>query len=92
MIGALAPDFVKIIILHSDAAVAALLAVPFAWAPIHRLGATLLILAGTLLLAPEYRTRALALFDVGAASHLVLDWLLLTTTGHAFPVFWPFTE
>ena len=93
MIGALAPDFVKIEILFSDAAVATLLGIPFAWSPLHRLGgAALLIHAGTLLLAPEYRTRALTLFAIGVASHFVLDWLLLTATGYAFPVFWPLTD
>ena len=93
MIGALAPDFVKINLLVPDSAVVALLGIPFSWAPLHQLGgAALLILLGSLLLAPEYRTRALALFAIGVASHFLLDWLLLTATGYAFPVFWPLTE
>ena len=53
---------------------------------------TLQILAGTPLLAPEYRTRAFALLAVSVASHVVLDWLLRTATGDAFPVCWPLTE
>ena len=93
MIGALAPDFIKINILISDAAVTALLGIPFSWAPLHQLGgAVLVILLGSLLPAPEYRTRAFALFAIGVATHFVLDWLLLTATGYAFPVFWPLTE
>ena len=68
-------------------------AIPVAWSPLYRLGgATLLIHAGTLLLAPEYRRSAFALFAIGVASHFVLDLLLLTSTGYAFPVFWPLTE
>ena len=93
MIGALAPDFVKFEILLSDAAVATLLGIPFSWSPLPRLGdATLQNLLGSLLLAPEYRTRALALFAVGVASHVGFDWLLHTSTGYAFPVFWSLTE
>ena len=93
MIGALAPDFVKINILISDAAVATLLGIPLTWSLRHRLGgAALLVLLGTLLLVPEYRRSAVALFTLGVASNVVRDWLLLTSTGFAFLVRWPLTE
>ena len=93
MIGPLAPDSVKVNLVVPDAAVAALLGIPISWSPLPRLGdATLQNLLGTLLLAPEYRRIAIALFAIGVVSHFVLDWLLLTSTGYAFPVLWPLTE
>ena len=52
----------------------------------------LVILLGSLLLAPEYRRRALALFFVGSLSHHVLDLLLISTTGYSYAVFWPVME
>ena len=57
-----------------------------------RLGGTVVVLLGSLLIAPEYRRRAIALFVVGALSHHVLDLLLISTTGYSYAVFWPVTE
>ncbi|WP_049890338.1 metal-dependent hydrolase [Natronorubrum sulfidifaciens] len=93
MIGALSPDFVKIELLVPDGLVMALLGVPFSWSPLHTLGGTVLVIClGSLLLAPEYRAQALALFAIGALSHHTLDVLLMTPTGDAYAVFWPLTE
>ena len=92
MIGALSPDFVKINLVLSDAFVEALLGVPFSWSPLHRLGGNaLVILAGSMLVAPEYRRRVLALLAIGALSHHLLDVLLLTQSGYTYAVFWPLT-
>jgi membrane-bound metal-dependent hydrolase YbcI (DUF457 family) len=46
----------------------------------------------TLLLAPEYRKRAFLLLVLGAASHHVLDLLLVDASGYAYPLFWPLSE
>lgn len=93
MIGALAPDFVKIELIVSDWAVESLLGIPFSWSPLHTLGGSVLVIClGTLLLAPRYRKQALVLFAIGMASHHVLDILLLTPTGYSYAVFWPLTE
>lgn len=90
MIGALSPDFAKIELLFPDGFVAALLGVPFSWAPLHTLGGSVLVVClGALLVAPEYRRLAIALLAIGAASHHVLDLLLLTVTGTSYAVFWP---
>lgn len=92
MIGALAPDFVKIELLVSDWLVASTLGVPFSWSPLHTLGGSVLVIClGTLVLAPRYRKRALILFAIGVGSHHVLDVLLLTPTGSSYAVFWPLT-
>ena len=93
MIGALSPDIAKIDLVISSETVSALLGVPFGWSALHTLGGTVIVvLLGSLLVAPEYRTRAIALFFVGAVSHHVLDLLLISTTGYSYAVFWPMTE
>ena len=51
----------------------------------------MVVLLGSLLLAPEYRRRAIALFFVGALSHHVLDLLLISVSGYSYAVFWPVT-
>ncbi|MFP8890764.1 metal-dependent hydrolase [Natrialbaceae archaeon A-CW2] len=93
MIGALLPDLVKINLVVPDSVVAGFLGVPFSWSPIHTLGGTVVvILLGSLILAPEHRTRAIILMAIGAVSHHVLDVALLTSTGYSYAVFWPLTE
>jgi membrane-bound metal-dependent hydrolase YbcI (DUF457 family) len=93
MLGALAPDLVKIEIIFSDWWMQQLLGIPFSWSPLHTLGGTILLgLLTALVLAPEYRRQAFALFLLGAASHHVLDVALITSTGQAYAVFWPFTD
>lgn len=92
MIGALSPDFVKISLIVPETTVQALLGVPFSWSPLHTLGGSVLVvLLGALLVAPEYRTQAIALFAIGAASHHVLDMMLLTVTGYSYALLWPVT-
>jgi membrane-bound metal-dependent hydrolase YbcI (DUF457 family) len=93
MFGALAPDFVKIELFFPDWRMQHLLGIPFSWSPLHTLGGTILLgLLTALVLAPEYRRRAFALFLLGAASHHVLDVVLITSTGQAYAVFWPLTD
>ena len=88
MIGALSPDFVKISLVLPDEAVQPLLAVPFSWSPLHTLGGSVLvILLGSLLLAPEYRRHAIALFLLGALSHHTLDLALVNASGYSDAVF-----
>lgn len=93
MVGALSPDFMKIQLVFPDGFVAWVLGVPFTWSSLHTLvGSALVVCLGSLLVAPAHRKQALALFAVGAASHHVLDVLLLTPTGDAYGVFWPLLE
>lgn len=93
MLGALSPDFVKIVLVVPDAAVEAFLNVPFSWQPLHLLGGNLLVLIlFALLVAPEYRKRVFLLFALGATSHHVLDLLLLKASGYAYSVLWPLTQ
>ena len=93
MIGALSPDFVKINLVVPDELVQAVLGIPFSWSPLHTLGGSVLvILLGSLLLAPEYRRHAILLFLIGALSHHALDLALLNASGYSYAVFWPITE
>ena len=55
-------------------------------------GSILVILLGSLLLAPGYRRHAIALFLLGALSHHALDLALLNASGYSYAVFWPITE
>ena len=95
MAGAFVPDLVKVKLLVPNWEVAAVLGQPFSWDPLHYLGGVVLsVLVGVLVVAPgdRRRVRALALLSLGASSHLVLDSLLRTATGRAFPVFWPLSS
>lgn len=93
MIGALSPDFVKIYLAVPDYLVAASLGIPFSWSPLHTLGGSAIVVClGALLVTPDQRKRAIALFAIGAASHHALDLLLLTATGYSYPAFWPASD
>ncbi|RQG89232.1 metal-dependent hydrolase [Natrarchaeobius halalkaliphilus] len=93
MIGALVPDFKKINLLVSDATVSDLLGIPWGWMAIHTVGGSVvIILLGSMLVAPGHRRRVIALLAIGATSHLFLDLLVITWSGEAFPVLWPVTE
>lgn len=92
MLGALVPDLSKIAIVVPGPRVEALIGIPFEWFAIHMLGGTLVAISiGTLLTTTEHRRRVFMLLALGAASHLLLDALLLKASGHSFAVFWPLT-
>lgn len=93
MVGALSPDLGKVGLVLDDAVIEATLGVPFAWRPLHTVGGNLIVLTIlALIVAPQYRNRAFLLLVIGAASHLILDLMLLTASGYAYPVLWPLTE
>ncbi|MWV40029.1 metal-dependent hydrolase [Natrialba sp. INN-245] len=90
VLGAIAPDVVKINLVVPDAAVATTLGIPFSWDPLHTLGvAVLMAVLCALVLAPQYRAQAIALFLIGAASHHVLDMALVNASGYSYDVLWP---
>ena len=93
MIGAATPDLNRLRLIVHESTIEAAFGVPFDWSALHYLGGNLVVLCiGALLIAPEWRRRAFVLLLLGAASHHVLDLLLLTATGHTYPVLWPLTE
>ena len=93
MIGAASPDLMRIDLVMPAALIEATLGIPFAWRPLHYLGGNLLVLLiGALLIAPQWRKRAFLFLLVGAASHHVLDLLLLSASAYSYPVLWPITE
>jgi len=90
MVGALSPDFRKIAPLLPTTPLELVTGGPISWTPLHTFGGSVLVvLLGSLLIAPEYRRRAVVLTAIGAASHHVLDVALLTATGEAYAVFFP---
>ncbi len=90
MVGALSPDFRKIAPVVPTGPLELVTGSPVSWAPLHTLGGSVLVvLLGSLLVAPDYRRQAVALIAIGAASHHVLDVALLTATGEAYAVFFP---
>jgi hypothetical protein len=92
MLGALVPDLSKIAIVVPGPRVEALIGIPFEWFAIHMLGGTLVAISiGALLTTTEHRRRVFMLLALGAASHLLLDALLLKASGHSFAIFWPLT-
>lgn len=93
MLGALTPDLTKIALVLPSEQIEVLFGVPFDWFALHMLGGNLIIvLLGTLLVAPKYRTRVLALLALGAGSHHILDLLLFNVSGYAYAVLWPLTQ
>lgn len=92
MLGALLPDLTKISIVIDSALVEQFLGIPFDWGAIHRLGGVVVASAiGALLAGPGYRRRVFALLLVGAASHLLLDALLINVSGYSYDLLWPLT-
>jgi hypothetical protein len=93
MVGAVSPDLNRVDLLLPEATVATLLGVPWLWAPLHRLGGSLLVVALGATLVPRRRRRlALAVLAVGAGSHYALDLLLYKPSGLSFVALWPFTD
>ena len=93
MLGALLPDLTKIALVVDDALVEQFLGVPFSWGAIHRLGgATVACAIGAVLAGDGLRTRVFALLMIGAASHLVLDGLLVNVSGYSYSILWPVTN
>ncbi|THE65158.1 metal-dependent hydrolase [Salinadaptatus halalkaliphilus] len=92
MVGAVVPDLAKIDLVLSETTVAATLGIPWNWTALHTLGGSI-VMAGLCALVVDRRHRLLVfgLFLVGALSHHVLDLLLLTWDGRAYPVLWPLT-
>lgn len=93
MAGAFVPDMAKIGLVIPGPTVGAALDLPFSWFGIHTLGGTVVgVLVGVTVVASAERRRVLALLSVGAASHLLADALLVTTTGRSYAVLWPLTR
>lgn len=92
MVGAALPDLNRIGLLLDDAAIEALLGIPFSWSPLHRVGGTVIVIAiGVLLVPRRLRRAALAMLVLGAASHYILDLFLYKPSGLSSPLFWPIT-
>lgn len=90
MVGAVIPDIVKIHLFIGPKTVQSALGVPFSWAPIHRLGGTVL-LAGiaALFFARRVRVRAFGFLLAGATTGFVLDAGLKRANRVTPPYFYP---
>lgn len=92
MLGAVVPDLAKISLVVSSSQVESLFGVPFDWFAIHMFGGTLVaITIGALLTSREHRRRVFLLLALGAASHHLLDALLINASGYSYAIFWPLT-
>ena len=90
MLGALLPDLTKISLVIDDAVVEHALGIPFSWGAIHRLGGVIIACAvGALLAGNDYRKLVFGLLSIGAASHLILDGLLINASGYSYDMLWP---
>ncbi|MCL7418617.1 MAG: metal-dependent hydrolase [Halalkalicoccus sp.] len=93
MMGAMIPDLTKVKLVVPSHRVESVLGVPFDWFALHTLGGSLVsVLIGTVLVPSKYRTRVLSLLALGAASHLLLDALLINPSGYSYALFWPLTD
>lgn len=93
MMGAMIPDMTKIRLVLPSPRVESMLGIPFDWFALHTLGgAVVAVLIGTVLVPQDQRTRVLSLLALGAASHLLLDALLVNPSGHSYAVFWPLSQ
>lgn len=93
LVGAVIPELVKIELLVEARVISNLLIVPFSWEPLQTLGGVVVSLCvGGLIVCRCEQRRVLPLLALGAATHIFLDYLLLSVSGRSFAVFWPFTR
>lgn len=97
MVGAAIPDLVRIRLLIPSHVIEDLLGIPFSWDPIHTLGGSILIvLILTMLFKEDANSegskRLFLVLFAGMVSHLFLDALLITASGHTYAIFWPLTD
>ncbi|MFB6102871.1 MAG: metal-dependent hydrolase [Haloplanus sp.] len=93
MVGGTLPDLNRIGLLVPAEAVEAAFGVPFAWDALGTVGGVAVTVAlGTLLVPPRLRRVTVAMLSLGAASHFLLDYLLLFPSGYTHPYLWPITD
>lgn len=93
MAGAALPDIVRIGLLIDSAAVEHYLNIPFSWTPLHTGGGVMItVLVFASLFEKKTAKRLFLVILVGAASHLILDALLITASGTSYAIFWPLTR
>jgi hypothetical protein len=91
MVGAILPDLTKVSLVVPSEVVEATLGVAFDWFALHTPFGTLLTCGiGALIVEAGYRRRVFGLLVTGAASHFVLDGLLITPSRFSYVLFWPF--
>lgn len=93
MIGAALPDLVRINILINSNRVSQLTGLPFSWTPLHRLGGLLVVIAIiSLMVNIGNKKLTFKLLGIGAATHLFIDALMITSSGYSSAMFWPFLD
>ena len=93
MAGALLPDLVKIrLVLPSDT-VSAMLGIPFNWAPFHKIGGIVAVIAIITVIVPRaMRAATFISLSMGSFEHLLLDSFLYWPDGLASPMLWPISD
>jgi hypothetical protein len=92
MVGGLVPDLNRVGFVVPASAIESLLGVPFDWDALLTVGGvTVVIAVATLIVSPPFRRRTAAMLALGAASHFLLDSLLLFPSGYTHPYLWPVT-
>jgi hypothetical protein len=90
MVGAALPDLNRLGLLVPASTVEAALGVPLSWDAFATVGGVAVVVAvGGLLVPLRLRRPAVATLTLGAASHFVLDHLLLFPSGYTHPYLWP---
>lgn len=93
MVGSTLPDLVRIRLLLDPVKIEQVLGIPFSWGPLHTAGGVIIIVAiGSLLSVPKEFKVIFILLLIGAASHLLLDALLISVSGYSYAVLWPFLD
>lgn len=91
MVGAILPDLTKVSLVLPPEDVAAALGLTFDWFALHTpFGVVITAGIVTLFVHEGSRQRVFALLLVGAASHFVLDSLLMSPSRFSYVLFWPF--
>lgn len=91
MVGAILPDLTKVSLAIPSNAVGAFLGVDFDWFALHTpFGAILTAGIGAILVDDDHRRRAFALLLAGAATHFLLDALLMSPSRFSYVLLWPF--
>ncbi len=89
MVGATLPDLTRIGLLIDPATVEKI-GIPFSYSPLHTMGGAMVsVLILSVFVRVKYAKEVFILLFLGLLSHLALDALLISASGHSYPIFWP---
>ncbi len=89
MVGSTLPDLTRIGLLIDPASVENI-GIPFSYSPLHTMGGAMVsVLIISTLVRVKHAKITFILLTLGLLSHLALDSLIISASGHSYAIFWP---